>query len=145
MVVGSKVLATGIFDLLHIGHVYFLNQAKKLGDHLTVLITCDRVASSQKRKPIYNESERKKLIDSLKVVDASIIGNESVDYCRTLNELQPDILALGFDQDFQIRNKLKNCHWNGKIVRVGKYPNKTQSTTNIIRKVSQSLKLKSQN
>lgn len=133
----KKILTTGVFDILHPGHIYYLQQAKKQGDYLVVLVTCDSVATKQKRRPIFNQFDRCAMIKSLKFVDKVIIGSELNNYCQTLNKIQPDILVLGYDQVID-SVELKKCNWNGNIVRVSKNPNKHQSTTNIIQTINNS-------
>lgn len=134
----KTVLATGVFDLLHPGHLYYLNEARALGDYLVVLVASDVVVKKEKAKPYFNEGERAQMIASLKMVDEAVVGNRENNYCATVNSLQPDIIALGYDQKFKILNlqkQLEKCGWHGKIIRINKYPNKNQSTTKIKRTI----------
>lgn len=133
----KKVLATGVFDLLHPGHIFYLKECSKLGS-LIVLITSDNVARKEGKNLVFSEKERLLLIKSLVFVDKAVIGNPEFDECLTVLQLKPDIIALGFDQKYNIANlrkKLYNCGWKGGIVRVKKYPNKNQSSTNIKRTI----------
>ena len=77
------VLASGVFDLLHLGHVKFLEEAKKTGGknaELIVIIARDStVEKTKSRKPIMSENQRRALVESLKVVDAAVLGFEKFD------------------------------------------------------------------
>lgn len=131
----KKVLATGVFDILHPGHIYYLEESKKLGDELVVLITCDKVASQQKRQPVLNQKERQALINNLNFVDEVVIGNEDLDYVRTINEIKPDIIALGFDQQLepnQVDDIQLKANFRGQIIKIKKHPKLDLSTSIII-------------
>lgn len=131
----KKVLATGVFDILHPGHIHYLEESKKLGDKLIVLITCDKVANQQKRQPFFSEAERQSLIEKLNFVDEVIIGNEDLDYARTIKEIKPDIIALGYDQKIQ-QNQLDDIQlragFKGEIININKHPKLSLSTSIII-------------
>ncbi len=104
----TRVLVFGVFDLLHPGHLYFLKQAKRHGDHLTVVVTCDaRVAHEKGAKPFFKEKERVELVKSLKDVDKVILGDKPGAW-NILRKLKPDIIALGYDQKHHIKNIKKN-------------------------------------
>ncbi|MEM4098073.1 MAG: adenylyltransferase/cytidyltransferase family protein, partial [Candidatus Micrarchaeaceae archaeon] len=84
----TKVMATGVFDILHLGHIYFLTEAKKLGDELVVVVARDSTAERLKRKPIMDENTRLKIVSSLKVVDEARLGNKD-DIFKTVEEIKP--------------------------------------------------------
>ena len=96
------VLATGAFDLLHLGHVRFLQESKRRGGpkaRLVVVIARDRTVLERKgRKPILPENQRQELVASLRVVDDAILGHEQLDMLGILNEVKPDIICIGYDQ-----------------------------------------------
>ncbi len=71
----TRVLATGTFDLLHPGHLLYLERSKKLGDELVVIVARD-VNVKHKPKPIVPEDQRLKMVQALKVVDLAILGDE---------------------------------------------------------------------
>jgi FAD synthetase len=106
----KTVLATGVFDLLHLGHVKFLEESKKRGGpraRLVVVVARDRTVLSRKRHgPILPEGQRRELVASLKAVDKAILGRESVDMLGILNEVKPDMICVGYDQH-EIRKSLK--------------------------------------
>ena len=71
------VLAGGVFDIIHPGHIYTLNSAKSLGDTLVVVIATDKTAEKmKKRTPLHDQEQRKILVDSLAMVDFCLIGEE---------------------------------------------------------------------
>jgi len=115
-----RVLATGVFDILHIGHLLFLQEAKKLGDELIVLVSCDEVSSTEKRRSINHQEERLALIKALKPVDDAFIGARDDKY-QGIIDAHPDILVLGYDQKYDvevIKMELKNRDFCCKIVRL---------------------------
>ncbi len=98
----KTVLASGVFDLLHLGHVRFLEEAKKAGGKnakIIVIIARDSTVEKMKgRKPIMSEDQRCALVESLKVVDEAVLGYEGLDIGEVIEKIKPDIIALGYDQ-----------------------------------------------
>jgi FAD synthetase len=94
----TLVVATGTFDLLHPGHVLYLEHSRALGDELVVIVARD-VNVRHKPKPILPEEQRLRMVESLKVVDRAVLGEEK-DIFRTVEQLNPDIITLGYDQHF---------------------------------------------
>jgi FAD synthetase len=96
------VLASGVFDLLHLGHVRFLEEAKKSGGEktrLVVIVARDTTVEKTKgRKPIMSEDQRCALVKSLKVVDDVVLGYERFHIGEVIEKIKPDIIALGYDQ-----------------------------------------------
>jgi len=116
-------MATGAFDLLHIGHIYFLKEAKKLGDELVVVVARDNTVRKLKHEPVTPEKMRVELIKELKIVDKAVLGHEK-DMYVVVEELQPDIIALGYDQihdEKKINEELKKRKLNSKVVRLPEY------------------------
>ncbi|HJN55412.1 MAG TPA: adenylyltransferase/cytidyltransferase family protein [Candidatus Poseidoniales archaeon] len=98
----TRVMAVGVFDLLHAGHLHYLEQAKLLGDHLTVVVAHDDTVRTRKHEPVTSMELRSRLVMSLKPVDDVIIGNAPPSSIFSiLDEALPDIIALGYDQDHQ--------------------------------------------
>jgi len=134
-----KVMATGTFDLLHMGHIYFLKEAKKLGDELVVIVACDSTVRKMKHEPITPEKMRLNLIKELKIVDNAFLG-EKDDIYKIVEKIKPDVIALGYDQIHDekiIRQNLKKINVNAKIVRLTKYKNieDLNGTRKIINKI----------
>jgi len=92
------VFANGVFDILHIGHIQLLKQAKALGDYLIVAINSDQSVKRLKGKdrPILSQHERATVLAGLELVDCVIIFSEDTPY-EVLKKLQPDILVKGSD------------------------------------------------
>jgi FAD synthetase len=125
---GNVVLASGVFDLLHLGHVRFLEEAKKAGGEnakLIVIIARDSTVEKTKgRKPVMPENQRRKLVESLKVVDEAVLGVENFDIGEVIRTEKPDVIALGYDQSGMERKVKAYVEKNGlsvKVVRVGKF------------------------
>jgi FAD synthetase len=99
---GKIVLATGAFDLLHLGHVRFLEASKRRGGpgaKLIVVVARDKTVLSRKgRVPIVPEDQRRELVGSLRVVDKAILGHTHLDLLGVLREVRPDIISVGYDQ-----------------------------------------------
>ena len=103
------VLAGGVFDIIHPGHIHTLNAAKDLGDILVVAIATDKTAERMKKRiPLHNQDQRKMLVDALSVVDVSVVGNEE-DLFKTVEFIRPQIIALGYDQVHQEKFIIEGC------------------------------------
>jgi FAD synthetase len=93
-------MAVGVFDLLHAGHLHYLEQAKSLGDHLTVVVAHDDTVRLRKHEPVTGQELRCRMVNGLKPVDSAIVGNPpNVPIFDILPEVNPDIIALGYDQE----------------------------------------------
>ncbi len=93
-------MAVGVFDLLHAGHLHYLEQARELGDHLTVVVAHDETVRKRKHEPITGHELRGRMVAGLKTVDEVVIGNPpDVPIFDILPVVKPDIIALGYDQD----------------------------------------------
>jgi FAD synthetase len=114
-----RVLATGTFDLLHPGHILYLSEAKNMGDELYVIVARESMIR-HKPKPIIPDEQRLEMVSSLEIVDKAILGSDS-DIFIPIKQIQPDIIALGYDQGFDIQQLEKDLHDKGfscKVVRV---------------------------
>ncbi len=118
-----KVMATGTFDLLHLGHIYYLKEAKKLGDKLAVVVSTDSTVRRLKHEPVNPEGIRLNLIKELEVVDEAYLGHED-DMYEIVEEIKPDIIALGYDQihnEKKISSELKKRKMKAKVIRLPEY------------------------
>ena len=115
------VLAGGVFDIIHPGHIHTLNSAKGLGDVLVVVIATDKTAEKMKKRlPLHNQDQRKTLVDSLLMVDLGIVGHEG-DIFKTVDFIRPQIIALGYDQVHQekfIKEGCKKINLEVKVARL---------------------------
>ena len=88
----------GTFDILHPGHLFLFEEAKKLGDNLVVVIARDKTVAEVKHiKLTNNEDDRLKNVFDLDIADKVTLGNEDDKY-EIIREDRPDIIALGYDQ-----------------------------------------------
>lgn len=134
------VLASGVFDLLHLGHVRFLEDAKKAGGkdaQLIVIIARDSTVEKMKgRKPIMPEEQRRLLVESLKVVDKAVLGYENLDIGEVIGKIKPDVIALGYDQKDmvkQVKDFLDKNKTDVKVVRIGKFGENTLDSSSKIK------------
>ena len=123
----KKIATFGVFDLIHPGHVKFLEKCKSLvkNSELIVVIARDATAVKEKgKKPIMSEEHRKYVIQSLKPVDKTILGNEGSDKLKIVEEIKPDIIVLGYDQTWDEKGLKKELEKRGlkiQIIRLKKY------------------------
>lgn len=111
----TRVVATGTFDILHPGHVLYLERSKALGDELVVIVARD-VNVKHKPKPILPEEQRLRMVAALKVVDLAVLGSET-DIFLPIEQLRPDIITLGYDQHFN------PAILQSELIRRGLHPN----------------------
>lgn len=137
------MIASGVFDLLHLGHVKFLEAAKKEGGKnakLIVIVARDHTVKKTKgRKPIIPENQRVALINSLKIVDEALLGYENLDIVEIINKIKPEVIVLGYDQKVMEKSvqDYVNCNdANIKIVKIGKFgKDALDSSSKILRKI----------
>ncbi len=130
-------MASGVFDLIHLGHVHYLEEAKKLGDELVVVVARDSTVRKEKHEPITPEEFRRDLVESLKPVDRAVLGGEG-DMFKVVEELRPDIIALGYDQYHdaeRIEAELKERGLDIEVVRLDELNGDLDGTRKIIKKV----------
>jgi FAD synthetase len=132
-----RVMATGVFDLLHPGHLYFLTEARKLGDELVVVVARDQTARRLKREPYVPEHIRRAMVEALKPVDRAILGSATDIYETVLNE-RPNVIALGYDQVWNEREVENECKRRGvpvRVVRVGASPHDDLATRRLVDRI----------
>ena len=114
------VFTNGVFDLLHPGHVRYLQQARALGDALIVGVNSDRSVRAIKgpTRPITPEDERAELIAGLACVDAAVVFDEDTPW-QLIAALQPDVLVKGADwpEDAIVGRDIVEAR-GGRVVRV---------------------------
>ena len=94
----KRVVATGTFDLLHPGHLYYLEESRLLGDKLYVIVARDANVR-HKPKPVIPEDQRLKMVAALKQVDHAVLGDLH-DMFQPIREIKPAIITIGFNQHF---------------------------------------------
>ena len=133
------VLAGGVYDILHLGHLAVLAEAKTYGDVLVVVVATDVTVETLKgRRPVFPEEDRRALVDSLKPVDAAILGYEDVGmgYEQVIDDVKPDVIALGYDQDSLARTIteiVKRKNLKIEIVRLSKFDKEKYLSSSAIR------------
>ena len=141
------VLAGGVYDVLHLGHLAALNEAKSLGDLLVAVVATDITVEMLKgRKPLFPEKDRQALVEGLKPVDKAILGYEDVGFGfeQVLTEVMPDIVAFGYDQENlekTVREIIEKHKLKIQMVKLSKFDHeKYASSTSLRRKLSEELR-----
>jgi len=134
------VLASGTFDLLHLGHVKYLEEAKKAGGRnaeLIVIVARDSTVEKRRgTKPIVPENQRRALVGSLRVVDDAILGYEDFDIGKVIQKIKPDVIALGYDRGDigqTVRNYVKEKRLVIKFVKISKFEDEELNSSSKIK------------
>jgi len=138
---GKRVLAAGKFDLLHLGHLAYLEQARELAGNdgeLIVIIALDKTIEKERgAPPVFPQEQRRRLVEALGIVDKAIIGLDTEDHTEIVIQTKPDIVALGHDQFTDIDKLEKRIAEKGlhtKIVRLEKMTADGLCSSTMIRK-----------
>ena len=141
------VLAGGVYDVLHVGHLAALTEAKTLGDVLVVVVATDVTVETLKgRKPVLPEEDRRALVEGLKPVDKAILGYEDVGFGfeQVLMEVMPDIVAFGYDQEKLERivaEIIERRHLQIQITKLSRFEHeKYASSTSVKQRLSEELR-----
>ena len=135
------VLVGGVYDILHLGHLAALTEAKTYGDVLVVVVATDLTVETTKgRRPVFPEEDRCALVGALKPVDAAIIGYEDVGvgYQQVIDDVKPNIIALGYDQDSPARTITEFVNRRKldiKIVRLSRFDKEKYLSSSEIKQV----------
>lgn len=133
------ILTTGVFDILHPGHIYLLQYASRLkgkNGRLVVIIARDEtVRRRKKRPPIFSAKERLTLVRSLKFVDEAHLGYKPFSFRKVIERFRPDVVVFGYDQDKIRREFMKEVEREGWRVRVVKAPKMSSARLNSSSKV----------
>jgi D-beta-D-heptose 7-phosphate kinase/D-beta-D-heptose 1-phosphate adenosyltransferase len=133
---GERIIFTnGCFDLLHAGHVTYLEHARKLGDRLVLGLNTDRSVSALKgpSRPVIHEQDRARVLAALESVDAVILFDEDTPL-ELIKAVRPDVIAKGSDySEDQIVGGAEVKSWGGRIALVDIVPGR--STSKIIGKL----------
>jgi len=119
---GRRIVATGTFDILHPGHLYYLEESKKLGDELFVIVARDANVK-HKPHPIIPEDQRLAMVAALKPVDHAMLGDQK-DMFLPIEKIRPDVITIGFNQMFDPETLSRQLAGRGltpSIVRIGKF------------------------
>lgn len=129
----------GTFDIVHHGHLNLFQQAKKFGEKLIVVVARDSRVKTLKAAPLYNEKERKKFLEQIRIVDTVVLGDPK-DVYKVIKKLRPDTIVLGYDQIHftdKLETKIGEFGLKTKVVRAKPY-NEKKFKTGSIKKVLES-------
>ncbi|WP_297513085.1 FAD synthase [Thermococcus sp.] len=135
-----RVLVGGVFDILHVGHIHFLKQAKELGDELVVIVAHDEtVRRNKRRNPINPAEDRAELLRAIKYVDEVYIGSPGGIDFELVKRIDPDVIAIGPDQNFnceKLKEELRRHGIEAEVIRVPYlYKSDRAKTSKIIRRI----------
>jgi FAD synthetase len=118
---GKRVMTQGVFDLVHLGHLHYLQAARSYGDELIVVVARDETVQRNKHAPIFNEEARRELVAALAPVDSAVLGHRG-DFYRIVEEIDPDIICIGYDQPYKEQSIEAECCRRGLNVKVERLP-----------------------
>ncbi len=140
------VLAGGVYDVLHVGHLAALTEANLLGDVLVVVVATDITVETLKgRKPVVPEEDRRALVEGLKPVDLAILGYEDVGFGfeQVLDEVKPDIVAFGYDQEHLEKTVVEIIQRHRlwiRVVRLSRFDHEKYASSSLLKqKLSEEL------
>ncbi len=114
----KTVMVFGTFDILHPGHLSLFRQAKRHGKILVAVVARGTTSARIKgRAPFHTERERKKNLEHIRDIDRVLLG-DTKDMYRVIRRLQPDVIALGYDQKFFVKELQKIVHEFSKPPRI---------------------------
>jgi FAD synthetase len=135
------VLASGTFDLLHFGHVRYLEEAKRAGgEGAKLVVVVARDSTVERRKgytPVMSEDQRRALVEALKVVDRAILGFEDFSIDGVVERIGPDVIAVGHDQEGVERDVRRFVEERGldiEVVRIGRFGRKELNSSSKIKR-----------
>ncbi len=134
----TRVMASGVFDIIHPGHISYLEQARSYGDELVVVIANDDTVRRSKHEPVTPEDMRVRIVGALKPVDKAVVGGRG-DILDTVRYIRPDVIVLGYDQKFSeddLRAKLDEAGMGGiRVVRATECAEDLNATRRIIARI----------
>jgi|TARA_B100002003_G_C14124517_1_gene540876 FAD synthetase len=117
----KTVMASGSFDLIHPGHLFYLEESKKNGSKLVVVVARDsNIEKFKKKKPKFSENERLEHVKQISSVDEAVLGHEG-DIFDIVSEIKPDVICLGYDQKLdedKLKEELEKRNLKVEIIRI---------------------------
>ena len=113
-----KVAISGYFDPIHVGHLEYIIEAKKLGDKLIVIVNNNHQCVLKKGKPFMDENDRVRIVSSIKYVDEVFLSiDKDKTVCKSLKKIKPDIFANGGDRkNYEIPESVICNKYNIEII-----------------------------
>lgn len=131
----EKILVSGKFELIHPGHLHYFKEAGKLSENseLVVLVARDKNIDHE---PLLNEKERTEVLESLEMVDRTILGFEERSFKKVIEKERPDIVALGYDQNIEeeLKRIMEKENLNLEIKKISAYKPERYSTSKLVNK-----------
>lgn len=125
----TKVMVFGTFDILHKGHINFLEQAKGYGKLIVVVGTDKNVEKIKEQKPVHALKTRIGQIMKLHIAHEVVSGYED-DFFRIIDEKRPDVICLGYDQDTHgLKREIKKRGWHISVVRLKPFRENTYKSS----------------
>jgi FAD synthetase len=136
----KRVMVAGVFDIIHPGHIFLISKAAELGDVIVVVARDSTVQRLKGRRPVVPEGQRLEVVKSIKGVKEAVLGNEGEDMLKIVEELRPDVIMLGPNQNFdeeRLRRELEERGLKVEVVRLKELyeAHKLCSTTKIIKEI----------
>ena len=95
----KKIAISGYFDPIHVGHIEYINNAKKLGDWLVVIVNNNNQCALKKGKYFMDEKDRVLIVKNIKALDEVFLSiDEDKTVCKSLKKVNPDVFANGGDR-----------------------------------------------
>lgn len=139
---GKRVLAFGSFDVIHPGHIKYLQAAKALGSELVVIVARDdSIRMFKKKAPFFNEKDRLAMVGSLWMVDKAMLGNKittKAGIYRIIARLKPDVIAIGYDQvdTKELKSELRKMGIGAEVSVIKGYKTRKYKSSKIKRKMA---------
>ena len=135
----KKIVIAGTFDILHPGHVFLIAEAAKLGKVTVIVAQDENVLRAKGRPTIVPQEQRLFMVQAMKGVSKAILGKSGPDFISIIEELHPDILLLGPNQDIsleEVQKRLEQRELKTRVMRLDRFFDKfaLSSTTKIIEK-----------
>ncbi|HHQ44733.1 MAG TPA: FAD synthase [Candidatus Altiarchaeales archaeon] len=117
------VAATGVFEIIHPGHLLYLEESRRLGDQLVVILATDKTVKKVKGRDCVPQEHRRHVLKALRIVDDVVVGGDE-DRLNTLRKVDPDVLTVGFDQEYDIQKlqeEIREAGLKAKVVKIEKH------------------------
>lgn len=137
-----KVVVGGSFEILHPGHLYFLEKAWEIGEVYVVVSRDKNFIKFKKREPVTPENQRRIIVENVKFVSKAILGDEE-DFIKPIEYLKPDIVLLGPDQwiePSELESKLRERGLNTRVLKLeSRVEGELYSSSAIVRKICENM------